>query len=508
MDELFAAAISTWIATSSHLLKRPDQIASDVAKVTDWEEKNDIVGKNDLVAKNDIVEKNDLVTKGDIVGKNDLVVKNDLVAKDDLEIKNDKVAEDDLVAKNDMVNRGKKRGDGEEAKPQGHPKKVPRRSRLEVWYKGRFRRAADGLGKCSPGIHPPSSRPRSQSQGAKKLASAFWDEVLGVVDSLPKQERLRLISNLVLGRYETSPFQDKIQPMKEKLDQLVVSLGKKPGRRKGDRDTEIHFRRLKAWAELVEDEDHLYLHTMAARGVPIGARGEIGRISEVYDPKTKGDVEVTPPVWGEDFQSSERDNYRSATEHLDKVKKHVEEDVKKGWVVQMSKEEAEKKFKDELQIASLGAVPKDQQWSDVRVVHDGTHGIQVNSRIVQPNKMEFPQFDDLHSVLRSFQLDDPGPKLLCAFDIKSAHRLIPIQPEDWGLLRWHGLPSLHTGGLHLLGVDGSAFILEEDKRGLHYGMDWLYGGSQLLVSGNFITKGRMVVQVGEIHQFGRQNSGS
>lgn len=60
---------------------------------------------------------------------------------------------------------------------------------------------------------------------------------------------------------------------------------------------------------------------------------------------------------------------------IDKVKHHIEQDIKRGWVVEMTKEEAERKFGDELQIASLDAVPKDQEWSDVRVVHDGTHGI-------------------------------------------------------------------------------------------------------------------------------------
>ena len=35
--------------------------------------------------------------------------------------------------------------------------------------------------------------------------------------------------------------------------------------------------------------------------------------------------------------------------------------------------------------------------------------------------------------MRAFQQMDPKQRLLMAFDIKSAHRLIPVQEEDWGL---------------------------------------------------------------------------
>ena len=39
-----------------------------------------------------------------------------------------------------------------------------------------------------------------------------------------------------------------------------------------------------------------------------------------------------------------------------------------------------------VQVASLGAVPKDPSCEEVGVVHDGTHGIKVSTEIRQPNK--------------------------------------------------------------------------------------------------------------------------
>lgn len=56
------------------------------------------------------------------------------------------------------------------------------------------------------------------------------------------------------------------------MDKKVGELD--PGRRDKDRDTEIAFRRLKTWAELVDDADWRYLEDVAATGVPLGVPEE------------------------------------------------------------------------------------------------------------------------------------------------------------------------------------------------------------------------------------------
>eukprot|EP00434_Breviolum_minutum_P020185 symbB.v1.2.017800.t1/scaffold1394.1/size200789/23 len=313
------------------------------------------------------------------------------------------------------------------------PQLAGRRAQIQVRYKGKIRRVADGLGKCSAGLRPAGSRPRCRSKAAESMSGLFWSEVSNFVDSLGKDERLRLMAKLALGRYQESPSAGWIDDLKEKVDSLATKLGKNPRRKTNDRVTEINFRRLKALAELVEDEDHTYLATMASRGVPLGVRGEIGKVTSAYDLKTKNEEDSRPPAWEEEMKLADRSNYKSATAHLEMVKEHILDDAKKGWVVEMSREEAVRRFGDELQIASLGAVPKDPNWTDVRVVHDATHGLQVNVKVDQPNKMEYPQFDDLQAMMGAFQQHQPGRRMLMAFDIKAAHRLVPIQPEDWGL---------------------------------------------------------------------------
>ena len=47
--------------------------------------------------------------------------------------------------------------------------------------------------------------------------------------------------------------------------------------------------------------------------------------------------------------------------------------------------------------------------------------------------MMFPQFDDVDCALKAFRAAHPHSRALLAFDVKSAHRLVPIHQRDWGL---------------------------------------------------------------------------
>lgn len=130
-----------------------------------------------------------------------------------------------------------------------------RKAPIQVHYKGRVRNLVDGLGKCSPGIRPAGARGVSQNPPARLLAKAFMEEVERLEASMSQEERRSLISRLVLGRFSSSPFEKGMEEVRSRLDEKVLSLGKDPRRKNQDRVTAINFRRLKAWAQLTEDED-------------------------------------------------------------------------------------------------------------------------------------------------------------------------------------------------------------------------------------------------------------
>eukprot|EP00434_Breviolum_minutum_P043149 symbB.v1.2.038446.t1/scaffold5913.1/size22488/1 len=303
-------------------------------------------------------------------------------------------------------------------------------------------------------------RGREASEKARRLQQWFWAEVEAVEKRMSKEERLRWISKLVLGRMESSPFGDMIEDLRRRMDEKLVELGEDPKRRSMDRETPINFRRVQAWAKVVQDEDHRFLHGLMSKGVPLGVRGEIPFLPQVYDKKAKEEKEEDFHGWDEQEDGfSHRSNYGSAISHIEKVEAIVLSEVKKGWIQKITKKEAEEKFGRDLQLASLGAVPKDPAWEEVRVVHDATHGISVNTEIRQPNKMPFPQFDDVEAVVRTLREERPSRRMLIAFDIKSAHRLIPVQEEDWGLqsFRLGKEEEVYVNQVGTFGVASAAF---------------------------------------------------
>ncbi|CAK9027689.1 Uncharacterized protein SCF082_LOCUS18037 [Durusdinium trenchii] len=321
--------------------------------------------------------------------------------------------------------------------PEGHPADVSQgfpAGIIMAFLKGKGRlKATVTFPKCT-GVAPLEGQ--ALGKEAAVLAGVFWQAVDGFMEGLGKKGLLKLVSELALGRHVESPFQAVMHDLRHRLDGCLKKLGQDPSRRKGDVKTEIAYRRLRAWAALVGDDDHQFLADMAATGVPLGVRSEIPWVSAVYDKKDRRSAsDAAPGRWEEDVPGDPtlRDNYASAKDHMEKVKRHIAKDVEKGWMVKMSKEEATARYGEDLQVASLGAVPKDKDWSDVRVVHDATHGLQVNTQVDQPNQLAFPQFDDLEAVTKAFREQADPRRFLLAFGIKSAHRLVPIHPRDWGL---------------------------------------------------------------------------
>lgn len=85
-----------------------------------------------------------------------------------------------------------------------------------------------------------------------------------------------------------------------------------------------------------------------------------------------------PSRWEEDMADDPviRHNYASAKDRirssatLRRTCRRVEEDLQKGWVVKMSRQEALDRYGEDLPAGG----PKDKDWSDARVVRDATHG--------------------------------------------------------------------------------------------------------------------------------------
>ena len=98
----------------------------------------------------------------------------------------------------------------------------------------------------------------------------------------------------------------------------------------------------------------------------------------------------------------------------------------------LSEGEAKRRYGDKLRVASLGAIPKDDER--VRVIFDATHFVQINNGISIQDRLEFPGPESSATVME--ETWNAGYRLMVAVaaDIALAHRRFKHRAEDLGLL--------------------------------------------------------------------------
>ena len=319
---------------------------------------------------------------------------------------------------------------------------------LQAKYKGELRSIHDGAGLCSPGRWPVGRRTAPSTERGKLLArwclKAFddWVELEG------EETVKKLFWTMAAGKLGGTPFGGEIFGFRERLDLWLKERGLEPERQEGDRRTEINFRRLRAVAAALEDEDSDFLGTVAEKGVSLGVDEEMPRNPLVYEEKQKWTVDPTD----EEFQDILADNYTSAEENAEDIVRQVREEVEKGTILKLSEEEAKKRFGGRLAVAALGAVPKELGTSRVRLIHDGSYSVDVNRRIRVRDRMRFPLIDDAAAVLRQVDEEKRDRREVVRFsvlyDIARAHKLVPVREDDWGLQAFR-LPGEKTGDIYV-----------------------------------------------------------
>ncbi|CAJ1331623.1 unnamed protein product, partial [Effrenium voratum] len=217
------------------------------------------------------------------------------------------------------------------------------------------------------------------------------------------------------------------------VDVKLASLGSEVTRQGTDRITEIHYRRMEALLGVAEDPDHQFLIPLVETGVDLGVDEEMPRVPAVFEAKVKWNLEeVDDPfkeVWCE--------NYGSAVDNMEDIRRQVEEDIERGHVIRMDKQAAGEKFGGRLAVAFLGAVPKELGSSKVRIIHDAAHEVMINHRIRVRDRMRFPGVDDLEAMVRQMKADhaaNPPIRLLMKYDVSRAHKLVPVKEQDWPLM--------------------------------------------------------------------------
>ena len=305
---------------------------------------------------------------------------------------------------------------------------------IKCYYKGKHRTIHDGGGLNSPGRWPVKERKEATSEEGRAISSECKKFFLEWIKGNEGEEGVKgCFWKMAAGKAEVSPFAEVMTGFRERLDVTLERLGFNPRRRSGDRESEVNFRRLKSLLEAMGDVDHSWLDEVAAEGVSLGVDEELPRVPEVFEEKEKWNLSFTE----EDFRDTLADNYKSAEENSVNIERQVAEEVDRGSIIKISLKEAEKRYAGRLAIAALGAVPKEQGSSVVRIVHDGSYSVDVNHRIKVRDRMRFPTVDDASGVLMHLEDQAEEERGLVRFsmlyDVARAHKLLPVKEKDWGL---------------------------------------------------------------------------
>ena len=249
---------------------------------------------------------------------------------------------------------------------------------------GKRKPFSDGFGLCSPGRWPPAMRRTSADTPALALM-----EALGV--ELEKNLRQtcdirKLAMQLATGKLTECPFDAAtIDKGRELIFVTLEIAGTKLPVRERTEHQPFFLAAMEELLRLSGDPDHRVYFTASqsfAKGVRLGVGAKLPRVPAVFERKQKWRTYAD-----ENSGTGIRDNYISAEQHADVVQEQFQQEAQLGAMTEMSLVEARRCFPN-LCVASLGAI--EEKDGSYRVIHDGTHGIDVNSKIVVRDQLRNP----------------------------------------------------------------------------------------------------------------------
>ncbi len=296
------------------------------------------------------------------------------------------------------------------------------------------RTLCDGAGLCSLGRWPPSARPSTSDRRLLELRGL----VNRAVDELPTQVGRtpeEFFDELAAGRIADNPFaRAYTENLAEEARRLFEGSPCDGRPKPGDRAIALHLRLLEAILRAGGDPDWGGMAQYAA-GVRLGIGERLPRTPAVFARKVKWRLkgqELADELEGHPVQGVWRDNYRSVTAHQHLVEQQLADHHARGLALRLSPAEARDRF-PELTVASMGAVSKvadPKHFSEVRLVVDGSNGVDLNPRVKQRDQDRCPTAADVKRYQRA-QASEPHLPLGLALDVHEAHRIPPTREADW-----------------------------------------------------------------------------
>ncbi len=337
---------------------------------------------------------------------------------------------------------------------------------LEVGSQEHRRVLCDGAGLCSLGLWPPWRRPAALAPPLAKVRLLLLQYIADLPLHLGYSAE-DLFDRLAAGQVEADPFasdQTVMPQLVHKILDILSSPSSSARPRSSDLEQPVRVRALQRVLALGGDPDHKGMEHFA-RGVRLGVSSRLPRTPAVFARKRRwrlegqGDPNFDAAAERLSLGDGWRDNYVDAIVHQDAIHEQLVDAVERQLALRLTVAEAAKRFPD-LTVNSLNAVAKvDDAGSvtNVRLVLDGTHGVVVNRAIKQRDQDRCPVAGDVRRVQREQSLSTSALGL--ALDVREAHRLPRVHPEDW---RFQGCRSSLSSDLFIFvvgcfGVSSAAY---------------------------------------------------
>ncbi|CAK8989873.1 unnamed protein product, partial [Durusdinium trenchii] len=251
----------------------------------------------------------------------------------------------------------------------------------------------DGFGLWSPTRWPPAARGVRRSVAMKRLAFETFSLLADTVRQCIPDVRSAAFA-LVTGKFQASPFVG--EPLESLRTQWAGLLRDPADALVIDSGQPFLLRGMAQWLTVFEDPDVGWLvdaEDCFATGVPLGVDAPLPRSPQVFPEKVKHrklvDSDFNPVA----------SNYPSAQLSTAELESKFREEELAGRMYPTRYSVLKEEFGEErIRIASMAAITKPD--GSIRPLHDGTHSVQVNNRIVYRDQIQCPGPPEVASVVR------------------------------------------------------------------------------------------------------------
>ena len=281
----------------------------------------------------------------------------------------------------------------------------------------------DGGGLCCPGRWVPSRRnlpPKAIMLTA--LMDRWLDEKAG---SSGEKFFEGICFSVLSGNCKADPFAEQLGDLKLRVSKLLANEGLSRPEGSWTKGQEIDFGFMFMLGAWFKDPDHQAMAEFC-QGVRVGVGVELPRTPAVWPSKKKWPL----GEYGEDPVSELNANYPSAREHRVALLAELKEQEDRGWVLPMTLKAAQTRF-GEVCVAPLAVI--EEKSGQTRTLHDASNGVQVNHRIKVQDAEQCPSALDVQAAITACD-SLYMPIISLVVDVSKAHRRVPLDQRDWGLV--------------------------------------------------------------------------